>query len=253
MVTFTPAGRLGNFMFECATAIAYALKHDLDFTVPLKTTNEKWSPIYLKHLQYFGYNEFLPTINLWENGHGYQDIEFKEEWRNSNIIVEGYRQSEKYFKDYRTELLYLFDIPYKQVDGCSIHARYGDYLTVKDNTGKYKHVVVDEPYLKAAMKYITDNTGITKFKVFSDDIHLFQKRHGHLYDFEYSTNTDEWSDMVEMSWFHSQINSSSTFSWWSAWLNKNPDKVIITQKEWFNGNWMDLNVSDIVPETWIKL
>jgi len=250
--SFTAAGRCGNFMFEMATALAYALKHNLDFTVPLHTSNPKWSPIYLTHLQDHSYNPTLHTINLWEGCHEYKPIEFKEEWRNYNIIVEGYRQSEKYFSEYRSELLYAFDIPYKQVDKCSIHARYGDYLTVQ-NQGKFKHVVVDEPYLLASMKLITERTGITTFKVFSDDIPLFRKKHGHLADFEYSNNTDEWSDLVEMSWCSHQINSSSTFSWWSAWLNRNPDKIIITQKEWFNGNWMNLNTNDIVPDSWIKI
>jgi hypothetical protein len=39
MVTFTNAGRMGNWCFEAATAIAYALKHDLEFTVPKETSN----------------------------------------------------------------------------------------------------------------------------------------------------------------------------------------------------------------------
>jgi len=251
--SFTPAGRAGNFMFEAATSLAYALKHGLDYTIPLHTSNEKWSPIYLKHLQDRSYNPHLHKIELWENGHQYQDIPFKEEWRELNISVEGYRQSEKYFKDYRSEILYLFDVPYEKVNRCSIHARYGDYLTVKDNKGQYKHVVVDEAYLSRAMNHIIDNTGVSTFKVFSDDIELFKQRHGGMWDFEYSSNTNEWDDLVEISCHAHHINSSSTFSWWGSWLNRNPDKVIVTQEQWFNGNWMNLNVDDIVPENWIKL
>ena len=43
MVSFTNAGRMGNFLFEISTAIAYAIKHDLEFTVPKETSNPKWS------------------------------------------------------------------------------------------------------------------------------------------------------------------------------------------------------------------
>lgn len=234
--------------------MAYALKHNLDFTVPLETSSHKWSPLYLHHLQDRSYNPHLRKIDIWEVGHEYQELEFREEWRDCNIIIQGYRQTERYFKDYRSELLYLFDIPYEKVNKCSIHARFGDYLTVKDNTGKFKHVVIDEQYLKSAMSIIMGTCGEgIPFKVFSDDIELFKQRHGSIWDFEYSTNTNEWDDLVEISNCAHQINSSSTFSWWGAWLNRNPNKIVITQKEWFNGNWMNLNVDDIVPETWIKL
>ena len=108
-------------------------------------------------------------------------------------------------------------------------------------------------YLTKSIQLIINTTGITNFKVFSDDIALFKHRHGNLYNFEYSTNTNEWDDLVDISHCAHQINSSSTFSWWGAWLNRNPNKIVITQKEWFNGNWMNLNVSDIVPENWVKL
>ena len=68
-----------------------------------------------------------------------------------------------------------------------------------------------------------------------------------------ATSTNEVDDLVEMSCCHSNINSSSTFSWWSAWLNRNPDKVIITQEKWFQDGWMNMNTEDIIPSNWHKL
>lgn len=199
------------------------------------------------------YNPHLRKIDIWEVGHEYQELEFREEWRDCNIIIGGYRQTEKYFKDYRSELLYLFDIPYEKVERCSIHARFGDYLTVQKN-GKFKHVLVDDNYLTMAMALVTEKTGITSFKIFSDDIPLFKQRHGHLADFEYSTNNNEWDDLVEISCHAHQIGSSSTFSWWGAWLNRNPEKVIVTQQHWFHPDgWDGLETKDIIPEEWCKL
>lgn len=246
--TFEAAGRAGNFFFECATTLAYSIKHGLNFTVPLTTSNEFWSPIYVKHLQDHSFNPSLETIDLWENGHEYQDIPFEESWRDKNIVIRGYRQSAKYFEEYRDEILYLLDLPYELKPICSIHARYGDYLTIEG-----KHIIIDEEYIVKAMALIKEKTGLDRFKVFSDDLNLFKQRHGHLYDFEYSTNTNELSDLIEISCCHSQINSSSTFSWWGGWLNRNKEKVIITQEKWFQDGWMGLNTSDIVPSTWIKL
>lgn len=247
-VSFTAAGRAGNFFFECATSAAYAIKHNLKFTVPLTTSNEIWSPLYFKDLQDNSFNPHLDKIDLWENGHQFQELEFKEEWEDKNIIIQGYRQSYKYFSGYRYELLYLFNLPYKIKNTCSLHARYGDYLTIEG-----KHIIIDEDYILKAMKYITEKTGLTSFKVFSDDLTLFKQRHGHLYDFEYSTNTNEIDDLVEISCCHSNINSSSTFSWWGAWLNQNPNKIVITQSKWFQDGWMNMDTSDIIPESFVKL
>ena len=253
MVTFTPAGRMGNYLFELATVISYSLKHDLDFTVPFETSNEFWSPIYLKHLQNNNFNPHLEKIQLWESGHEFQPILFEESFRDKNIFIEGYRQSEKYFLEHREEILHLFNFPYEKNNIISLHARFGDYLTVERN-GQKKHVIVDAEYINSAIKYVGEKTNIDKVKVFSDDIPYFKTNFGHIYDFQYSTNTNEYDDMAEISCCHSHINSSSTFSWWGAWLNRNKEKVIVTQKHWFNKDgWMGLDTKDLVPLNWIKL
>lgn len=249
MVCFIPAGRAGNFFFTCATSFAYAKMHNLEFSVPEKTSSDYWSPIYLKHLQNQNYDSSLPTVTIKEKHFHFAPLPFNEEWKNYNIILSGYFQSPLYFQDYRKEILEAFKIPYEiKPQVCSVHARYGDYLTIAG-----KHIVMNEPYLVEAMEIINDKTGITKFKVFSDDIPLFKQRHGHLYDFEYSTNINEMDDLTEMSCCHSSINSSSTFSWWSAWLNQNQNKVIITPRSWFQNNWDGANTSDLVPSEWIKI
>lgn len=245
--TFEAAGRAGNFLFECATSLAFSLKHKLNFTVPLHTSNEYWSPIYLKHLQDHSFDPSIETVDLWENGHEYNELPFIESWRNCNIIIRGYRQSELYFKDFRDEILYLFNMPYELKPIISIHARYGDYLTIQG-----KHIVISESYILKSINLVKEKTGINRVKVFSDDLQLFKQRHGHLYDFEYSGNTNEWDDLIEISCCHSNINSSSTFSWWGAWLNRNKEKIIVTPEKWFQDGH-GLETKDIIPKNWIKI
>ncbi|HQV54293.1 MAG TPA: alpha-1,2-fucosyltransferase [Chitinophagaceae bacterium] len=248
-VSFIPAGRAGNFFFTCAAAFAYAKKHGLKFSVPTRTSNEFWSPIYLKHLQDPTYNAGIPAIVVKEKNFHYDEIPFDESWRNNNITLQGYFQSELYFKDYKDEMIESFNLRWELIpDVCSIQARFGDYLTIAG-----KHILVDEPYLTKAMALITEKTGITRFKVFSDDLNYFQNKFGHLYNFEYSTNSDIMQDFIEISCCHSNINSSSTFSWWSSYINRNHDKVIITQELWFQAGWGGADTKDIIPDTWIKL
>lgn len=252
-VSFLPQGRCGNFMFECATAWAYAKRHGLEFSVPKYTNSDFHCPIYLHHLQHPNYNPNEPRIVVRETNFHYNEIPFEEDWRGQNILLNGYFQSWRYFNEYRDEMLDAFDLHWELIpDVCSIHARYGDYLTIEG-----KHIVIDEPYLLAAMEIIKAETGIVKFKVYSDNLELFKKRHGHLYDFEYSTNTDIITDLVEISCANSQINSSSTFSWWGAYLNRNPDKIVVTGRQWFQPDWKEntqpVYTHDLLLPEWIKL
>lgn len=252
MVSFVGAGRMGNFLYECATALAYALKHDLDFTVPFNCTDQYWSPIYLKHLQNPLWNPNRETIHVWENGHQYQPLEFNEEWRGKNIMIEGYRQSYKYFDQYRKEILSLFEFPWEMKKGIvSIHVRRGDYIRLPE-----KHPPFSEEYMRCATSrfYIK---GYDHFKVFSDDIpwcrEYFKDPHYSGTTIEFSTNTNEVDDLIEASCCEHHICSSSTFSIWIHWLNRNPDKIAYFPQKWFTDGWMGMNTDDIVPPECIKI
>lgn len=253
MVKALNYGRFGNVAFQIATAIAYSKKHGLDYTVQTTTNNPKWNPLYFQYLRNDKWDETLPQIMITEKQFHYYELPFEESWRDKNIILNGYWQSHLRIDDYRYDIIKAFNLPYEKKEGtCSIHCRYGDYLTIAG-----KHIIVDEPYLLAAMDYIISNTGVRKFKVFSDDLPLFKARHEHLYDFEYSTNKSEIEDIVEISCCAHNINSSSTFSWWGAYLNQNPDKIIVCNRFWFKDGWSDgngiVNTQDIIPISWIKI
>jgi hypothetical protein len=242
-------GRMGNVLFQAAHTIAFALKNNQEFSFPNRTQDPYWNPLYLQHLVNEKYEQGREDILINEPHYHYAPLEYKKEWDGRQVVLNGYWQSEKYFKDFRNEIIYLFGYPYSiKEDICSIHARYGDYLMLPE-----KHILMNEGYLKIAMNTITAKTGITRFKVFSDDIHYFKTNLGRLSDFEYSANGNEVSDMIEMSCCHSNINSSSTFAWWGSWLNKNPDKVVVTPEKWFQDGWMNMNTKDVIPDTWIKL
>lgn len=249
MVSFTPMGRAGNFFFECATAWAYAKGHGLEFSVPKNTSHEFWSPIYLQHLIDPSYNPSISPIVVREQAFHYNELPFEEAWRGCSIMLHGYFQSDKYFNEYREEMLNAFALPWHpESDVCSIHARYGDYLTIEG-----KHIIIDEDYLLKAMRGISEYTGITRYKVFSDDIPLFKQRHGDLFNFEYSENTDILQDLIDMSCCAHHINSSSTFAWWGAYLNRSADKIVVTPHKWFQDGWDNADTKDIVPQEWIKI
>ena len=47
------------------------------------------------------------------------------------------------------------------------------------------------------------------------------------------------------------IIANSPFSWWGAWLNSNPEKIIIAPQKWFSVTTR--NIKDLIPDSWIKL
>jgi len=245
MVSFTAQGRMGNYLFECATALAFSLKHNLDFTVPHHCSDEFHNPVYLTHLRNIKWNYQLRTIRIDERQHNYFELPFEESWRDFNILLTGYFQTEKYFKEYRKEILDAFDYPWRMNEGVvAIHNRRGDYLVLKD-----KHPYYGEEWINQAMSHFPGY----KFKFYSDEIAWAKEIFGHREDCLFSEGKSIEEDLIDMSCCQNFINSSSTFSWWASWLSRNPDKIIITPKDWFVPGHGGLNVDDIIPETWVKL
>lgn len=249
MVKALNYGRLGNVFFQIATCIGFSKKHGLDFSVQNTTNNNYWNPLYLQFLVNPEWDESKELIIIKEPSFNFSEIPFDENWREKNILLDGYWQSPKYFDFCREEILEKFNAPNcTHPDVCSVHGRFGDYLTIEG-----KHIIMDEPYLINAMAIIMAKTGVRRFKVFSDDLNYFKTNFGHLYNFEYSENSNELEDVIEIASCGSQINSSSTFSWWGAWLSRNPDKVVVTPEWWFREGWQDANTKDIIPDNWVKV
>lgn len=240
-------GRMGNFLFQAATAMAYAWRHGLEFSLPSETKSAKHNPIYLQHLVNPLWSDGFEQVVIEEKQFCFQELPFKEEWRYKNIILDGYWQTEKYFKEYRDRILAAFGYPYegdRWKGFVSIHVRRGDYLKLKN-----KHPEVPASWIQAAMRKFPGH----HFCFFSDDIQWCQFAFGGRQDCSFSEGHDPETDLIRMSWCEHQICSASTFSWWGAWLNRNPNKRIIMPKLWYMPGHGGLDTKDIVPAQWERL
>lgn len=250
MVTFQNAGRLGNFLFEAAAMLAYAWDHDLEYSAPSESRDPKWHPVYMPYLVHPGFEPYGRLIVIKEVGMPYQELPFNEDWRGSNIQLQGYFQSEKYFKKYRERILAAFRLrPAEYLTGMvAVHIRRGDYLTIYKN-GVPKHPPVSSDWIRAQIEKFPGYA----FLFFSDDIEWCKKEYRDLPRCGFSEGRNEFEDLRLMSSCEHQICSASTFSWWAAWLNEHTSKRIIIPKQWFSPGWGGHDTRDIVPSEWEKV
>jgi hypothetical protein len=68
---------------------------------------------------------------------------------------------------------------------------------------------------------------------------------------DHNKEENSWKDMLLMSSCSHTIIANSSFSWWAAWLNTNPEKIVIAPKIWFADTEKDTN--DLIPSQWIRL
>jgi hypothetical protein len=179
--------------------------------------------------------------------------------------ITGYWQSEKYFKDY--EALIRNDLRFKTApdsqnqewsriilneNSISLHIRRGDYIT--DPKAKQVHGFCDLDYYYRSIARINQEIKNPFFFIFSDDPEWVKENlqiaHPHLF-VSNNDSTKNYEDMRLMSICKHNIIANSSFSWWGAWLNSHPGKMVIAPQKWFNTK--DRNANDLVPDEWIKL
>jgi hypothetical protein len=182
----------------------------------------------------------------------------------NNIYLKGYRQSEKYFESITNEIKKTFVIKEELIkevsnlasqiqseNSVSIHIRRGDYTNAE--MLEY-HGIQDVDYYNQAISFIKEKISNPKFYIFSDNINWVQEN---LYLNEeaqlitINESPTSITDFHLMSCCKHNIIANSTFSWWAAYLNPNPNKIIIAPKRWFNK--ANYDTKDLIPSSWIQL
>jgi hypothetical protein len=167
----------------------------------------------------------------------------------------GYFQTEKYFKHIEDELRQLLKfksdiqetanalLPKTTNELVSIHLRRGDYIGLEDF-----HPVCGPDYYNAASQAFMDKD--YNFVIFSDDIKYCKSFFGEQENISYINNIDPYVDLCLMSMCNHNIIANSSFSWWAAWLNSNPNKKVIAPQQWFGSAYHYQNTNDLYCEGW---
>ncbi|MFZ3071954.1 MAG: alpha-1,2-fucosyltransferase [Thermodesulfobacteriota bacterium] len=287
MVIVHITGGLGNQMFQyaCARRLAHVnggiLKLDITSFGKIKETNtsRQYELGALNIIKDFAAPEEVERLK--KNAKGFlgffgmggktyireRHYRFDSEILNlrGSVYLEGYWQSEKYFKD--IEDVIRKDFTFKTEPGgingkiakavsnaesVSVHIRRGDYVA---NPKVNRDFGVCPPeYYKVAIEKIAEKVKDPRFFVFSDDIAWAKEnlKITHPVNFMDQNGPDKaYEDMRLMSLCKHHVIANSSFSWWGAWLCKNPKKIVIAPEKWFNKK--ELDTRDLIPEKWIRV
>jgi hypothetical protein len=195
-----------------------------------------------------------PSLSYWK---GIYDV-------STPAYLHGYWQSEKYFEDFEETIRndFTFNTQFNDLDiatlnkinmqpSASVHIRRGDYSLAK-NIKIYSTLEMD--YYRTAIRQIRLKIPNVKFFFFSDDPYWVEKKFneefGPIELVNHNFGINSANDMRLMSNCNHHIIANSSFSWWGAWLNPNPAKIVIAPKKWF---LKEADNIDLIPKSWMRI
>jgi hypothetical protein len=183
-----------------------------------------------------------------------------------DCFLSGYWQSPLYFQSIESVIRKDFKFPklqhsnniafaekIKKTNSVAVHFRRGDFLNSRDHG---IHGTCSLKYYQSAISYVLNKIEEPIFFIFSDDQKWVKENFNFVSNSYYISGNNgksSYRDMQLMSECKHNIIANSSFSWWGAWLNSNPDKIVIAPKQWFSIDNLNKETKDLIPETWIRL
>lgn len=289
MIIVELTGGLGNQLFQYAFGRTLALRNKCELKLDISSfENYEWHDYSLNP---FNINQEIATKKERENLLGinlpiYERIKRKLFKGQPILITEnsllfdskylevkepaylrGYWQSEKYFTDFKNEILNDLIIQVKptsenqkildQIISCnsiSLHIRRGNF--VNDESVNKRHGTTSLSYYQEAINVINSKVSNPVYFIFSDDI-LWVKTNFNITEkvlfVDINDAKNDFQDLRLISSCKHHILANSTFSWWGAWLNTSPEKIVITPKLWFIEEAYNLQTLDLLPPQWMRI
>jgi len=251
-VRFGQHGRLGNQLFQYSMLRAVSLKNSHVLKLPnVKNSDLKYFELSCEELQQADLQHI--TKSFVDEPQFYFRPEVFEQGDFTNF--HGYYQSEKYFKEFETQIRkdltfkkYVIDSAKYEIEKyrrnrplVSVHVRRGDYLTI--HNGLF-HTPCSKKYYQEAMDMFEE----VDFLFFSDDMD-WCKSNFKGNNIKFSDSNGPVIDFAMITLCDHHVLANSSFSWWSAWLNNKPAKKIVATSSWF-GPAGPQDTYDLIPDEW---
>jgi hypothetical protein len=186
------------------------------------------------------------------------------------ILLVGFFQSPRYFDRIRETLLEELtpiDEPtgqnrdtldqIQQTNAVFVHVRRGDY--VSDAVVNSKHGICSLDYYERAWTYLRKRVASPHLYIFSDDPQWTRENLRFDAPRTYVDHNGPGAgheDLRLMSHCRHAIIANSSFSWWGAWLGRNPDKIIIAPAQWWavpDEKSYFGTTKDLCPTEWVRM
>jgi len=276
MISCDLMGGLGNQLFQLFTTISYGIRKNMPF---IFMHTEKLG----ERMTYW--NSFLDRLNTFTTDNPrYKDIGIRNlptyrepgfyytEIPHSRVSFKlyGYFQSYKYFENEYDRICSIMQLKEKQTktkeeylhlfDGktqiISMHFRLGDYKTKPDC-----HNLLPYSYYEKALQNIPtdENTRVLYFCEKEDNqivlniITQLQEKYQTVEFLKVDDSIEDWKQMLLMSCCQDNIIANSSFSWWGAYFNSNPNKKVCYPFIWFGPTLSYNDTKDMYPDSWKRI
>lgn len=179
-----------------------------------------------------------------------------------DFYFDGYWSDFRYFNDIPSHIANEFSLKesfippkedlnneIKSSNSISVHLRRGDYA---NNASVTKHHgLLPLAYFDSSLHYISKLSVSPHFYVFSDDLEWTKANLTIPFPHTFVDSSPDGMESVDLKLMSSckhNIISNSTFSWWAAWLNDNPSKIVIAPPNW---SYLVPDTSKIIPPSWV--
>jgi len=264
-------GGLGNQLFQIFALMSYCIENSCNIVFPShmqhwdKYRHPYWDSIFYGLKNYIQPNNFIASFNEYNEPHFHYS---KIPLFTTSTKMNGYFQSEIYFKTHFEKICNILSIREKQShiketyihseNSVSLHFRMGDFVNPDH------HPIMSDSYYVNSLKHLIDKTKREEWNVYyacekEDDnlvltrINNIKQYFKHVTFIKIPNEIDDWEQMLLMSCCSHNIIANSSFSWWSAYLNNNKEKIVCTPSVWFGPAKKSLNLKDLHPEEWIKI
>ncbi len=254
-------GGLGNQLFQIFTTMAYAYDHGRELVLPYAENLGKrptyWNNLLAPLRKYLLKDSNVSSVIV--SSVMQLDEPYIQEPHHDvqHIVLNGYFQSPKYFHHRKSQILRELGFIEEGFlsKHVSLHFRRGDYKQLPDC-----HPVLPIDYYMSALDYITTVARVSTVLYFCEDedhddimrdIEVLNKSFPTIV-FKSCKCSSDWQEMMVMSACEHNIIANSSFSWWGAYLNPNPHKIVCYPATWF-GPMIPKDVSDMFPSDWIKI
>ncbi len=253
---------LGNQMFEIAAATTVALDNGYDAYFPDLAVNKGWGiPENLRSVL------SRVNINRPEGEIEYKYYEHTQQFpipAKPNMLMHGMYQNENYFAHHKKEILELF-APTQEVLDC-LQQKYPDILAHPNSVGIHVRTYIKDyghpprreefhafpgvGYYERAVSLFPEDT---LFIICSDRIDWCKQHLPHIAkNLIFIEGNPHTHDFYLLSLCKHNIICNSTFSWWAAYLNPNPNKIVVSPDSWF-GKWWNGGTAKFILKDWISV